>query len=208
MRTIHTLGPVLTEVAKLPVTGLVVLDIDETILHSGEGVGSETWYDERIKANLAAGMDTAAAVLESNDAWEKEQPGLAVFLTEPILLTLLQLAEKQGVHTLGLTARRPEMAEATKTQFSRIGVELTASRWWNKNVVVSELASYIDGVLYGGPLVDKGSALFNFFTKVGAVPTSIVFVDDKQYHLQSMEKLCAENQIPSACFHYLRPTGK
>lgn len=204
MQPIESLTYIQPYVQQLKTDGVLVLDIDETVLHSGEGPGSEPWYDERIRGSIAKGMSEDDAVLEANDAWEKMQSGLPVYLTEPVLLEILADCKKRGVPAMGLTARRPEMASATRVQLTRLGVNFLESAWEAKEIAVSSLVHHVDGVVYGGPLVDKGLAFAQFLEVVGRKPAALVFVDDRIDHIERMIRHCKRLGIAASCFWYKR----
>jgi hypothetical protein len=205
MRTIQSLQIVFDEIKNWKSDSLLVLDIDETCLHGGDGYGSETWYEQVIQTYLDAGTPYSQAVMQANDLWESKQDDVQYFLTEKVLISILDHCLAKAIPTMGLTARRPEMSAATHKHLIELGVDLTKTARIKWAGVLSNEASYENGIIYGGPLVNKGQALIAFLEREKIQVSRVAFADDKKYHCESVETVCAERRIATHCFCYQRP---
>lgn len=204
MQVIQTLQPILQLIQKAGSETLLLLDIDETLLTGGDGYGGERWYDDRIRASVQRGMAEEQAVIEANAAWEAAQPDLPVAITENTVLEILETAKKRKVSTMGLTARRPETAALTARQLKSLGIDLRLTQWRSDDFSITVHARHVAGILYGGPLVEKGLLLGTLLDVSKSLPQQIVFADDKAHHALQVKAQSQARGIIAHCFQYLR----
>lgn len=204
MQVIQTLHPILQIIQKAGSETLLLLDIDETLLTGGDGYGGERWYDDRIRASVQKGMAEEEAVIEANAAWEAAQPDLPVAITEDTVLEILETAKKRKVATMGLTARRPQTSALTARQLKSLGIDLRLTQWRSDDFSITVQARHVAGILYGGPLVEKGLLLGTLLDVSKTLPQQIVFADDKAHHAQQVKAQCQARGIIAHCFQYLR----
>lgn len=204
MQVIQTLQPILQLIQKADSETLLLLDIDETLLTGGDGYGGERWYDDRIRKSIHDGMTPDDAVLEANAAWEAAQPDLPVSITEPIVLKILETAKLRKVFTMGLTARRPETCALTSRQLASLGINLRPTEWRHDDFSITIHARHVAGILYGGPLVEKGLLLGTLLDVSKKLPKQIIFADDKAHHALQVKAQCQSRGIIAHCFQYLR----
>lgn len=162
----------------------LVLDIDETLVTTQEFKGCEKWYEERVKHHHALGPK--ASVEKANEEWE------AVHLKTPVVcvedsIPVWVAAFQQARPTIGATARAPRFAERTRAQLKAAGIEFQP---FKRDQTLSQFASYQNGILFVGPLGNKGLSLKELFSTIGK-PPSVVMVDDKIHHLQSASEQLA-----------------
>ena len=204
MQVIQTLQPILQLIQKAGSETLLLLDIDETLLTGGDGYGGERWYDDRIRKSVQGGMAEDEAVLEANAAWEAAQPDLPVAITEATVLEILETAKQRKVFTMGLTARRSETSALTARQLKSLGINLRLTEWRHDDFSITVHARHVAGILYGGPLVEKGLLLGTLLDVSKTLPQQIVFADDKAHHALQVKVQCQARGIIAHCFQYLR----
>src|SRR4051812_29148409 len=141
-----------------PAGAWVVLDLDETLLTTQGYFGSETWYEKLIENHCLRGVDVKTASGLANAEWEKAHATLEMLPTEPEVLPMLQ--DWNGT-LLGLTCRRGEFAGRTREQLSIAGYPFFAPA----GIADRDLGvfgHYKGGVLYVGPVGNKGRSLGHF----------------------------------------------
>ncbi len=158
----------------------LILDIDETLVTTEKFPGCEKWYEERVHHHKTLG--TEAAVEKANAEWEEIHLKTAVVCVEKSIPFWLASFQKTR-RTIAATARAPRFAKRTRAQLKEVGIEFSGS---GETHELSNSASYQNGVLYVGPLGNKGSSLTELFLKIGK-PASVVMVDDKLHHLEGAE---------------------
>lgn len=128
--------------------------------------------------------------------------------SDPILvdastpLLLMQLKEK-GAAVMALTASFTgsfgsiDNMEKWRTQhLRRLGIDFSKSAPHTSPVLFNNLASYrgnfpnyVEGILFAnGKVVSKGEALLSFIEKTQLMPEKILFVDDLEENLKSLEE--------------------
>lgn len=114
---------------------------------------------------------------------------------------LLQLAGK-GIPAIALTANLTgEFAsiknmETWKIKHLRIlGIDFSKNNFHKEQIIFKDLPSfrgnysvYTEGIIFvNGTRCSKGEALLAFFEKIGAYPKEVIFVDDREENLKSVE---------------------
>jgi hypothetical protein len=78
----------------------------------------------------------------------------------------------------------------------RLGIDFSQSAPYQSEIVFNELApyrgnysAYLDGILFvNGTEISKGDALLAFLEKTNFFPNRIVFIDDREDNLKSVEE--------------------
>lgn len=76
-----------------------------------------------------------------------------------------------------------------------LGIDFTQSAPYQKSLVFDDLSpyrgnysTYLDGILFvNGTTVSKGDAFLSFLKKTGFLPEKIIFIDDREDNLKSLE---------------------
>ncbi len=92
-----------------------------------------------------------------------------------------------------------------------LGIDFSKTSPAKTPIVFSELTSYrgnyttyIDGMMFvNGKDVTKGEALIAFFDKAGYRPSKIIFVDDREENVKSVEQAAATLGIAYTGIHFL-----
>lgn len=66
---------------------------------------------------------------------------------------------------------------------------------------VTHAAKYSEGILFGANN-DKGKIMLQFFERTGYWPKKIIFLDDKQSHLEPVKKIAEQRGIPFIGLRY------
>jgi hypothetical protein len=167
---------------------LVVLDIDQTLLVSEGMYASEPWYEWLVEQNVQKGMAETVAVWAANAEWEKAGRAMDFVPIEPDAPRWLGEWEKKG-HAMGLTARDQPIAARTREHLNGGGFVLNGAVGAPATLRLAGLGAYEGGVLYVGPVGEKGPALAAFLLQLPRMPERVYFADDKMHHVLSVRKV-------------------
>lgn len=178
---------------------LLIFDLDNTIMETTQTLGSDQWFEhyvhgvisDLVKAGKSKedatkeGLQTALAV------WKRIQQVTTMQLVEPNTAKLVR--EKQSkIRVMGLTARPGDLSSTTRKQLLSLAVDLNLSPV-SKDVLIQK-ADHADyeaklekGILFSGNN-KKGEMLVKLLERIQLSPKKIVFVDDKQRNVDSVEK--------------------
>lgn len=165
----------------------VVLDIDHTLLRSAEYFGSEPWYERRIEHHIEQGREEAHAILDANDDWERASLQVAWVPVEASAPRWVRGWQEARYPLFGLTCRAGNHAPHTHRQLTTAGFDLSATA----HTLAEEWrggGSYAHGILFLGPLGEKGPVLREFALSAPEPPTHVFFVDDKMAHVHSVRR--------------------
>ncbi|MBY0370684.1 DUF2608 domain-containing protein [bacterium] len=196
----HTLGeevsslePVFAAARRVGKGAWIVLDIDHTLLRSSEYFGSEPWYEACIERHIQTGLPEAEAILAANADWEKVGATVRWVAVEERSPEWLRNWQASPALIMGLTCRTGVFAEPTRAQLLSVGIDLAATalkKTWSGG------GAYHGGVLYMGPLGEKGPVLREFALSAEVPPSHVFFVDDRHGHVRSVRHELAQSGIP------------
>ena len=189
LEEITSLKTLLDAANQAPADGsLVVLDIDQTLLRCSSDWGSEPWYEWVVRQNTQAGLGEVEAILAANAEWEKAGQVVAFEPVEKSAPGWLRDWEKKG-RAIGLTARHVRIAARTREHLSDNGFALNGASGLAERVDLGSLGVYEKGVVYVGPVGEKGPALAEFVGRLPERPQRVYFADDKSHHIYSVRKI-------------------
>jgi len=128
--------------------------------------------------------------------------------SDPILIDqctpkLLQEIAQKGIPAMALTANLTgefstikNMQEWRVKGLRRMGIDFSVGAPYQSEIIFNELApyrgnysTYLDGILFvNGTGISKGDALLAFLEKTTFSPNKIVFIDDREDNLKSVEE--------------------
>lgn len=145
--------------------------------------------------------------------------------SDPVLIDdrtpqFLQLVIQRGIPAMALTANLTgQFEKISKMEHWRIqglrqlGIDFSKTAPCQNSLIFDDLTSYrgnyttyLNGVLFvNGTTVSKGEAFLSFLEKTGFYPNKIVFVDDREDNLKSLEAAIQkiDKQIEYHGFHYI-----
>lgn len=162
----------------------LVLDVDETLLRSPTHYGSEAWYYEQVDKHEKSGLTEHDATLAANADWEKSQTDDTMVAVEQSAGPGLSQWQKRHV-AMGLTARSTRVAALSHRQLTKEFLNVRGV----PNVADFKLDAdthYFEGVLYVGPVGNKGQSLSRFIQTLETKPKHVIFVDDREGHLKTV----------------------
>ena len=180
----------LTKLSYTPQSHLLLLDIDNTLLHPNQMIGSQEWFyfylqrsfdrqgvKEEVK-QYAIDLCTAINLVSSVHPVEK--------ITPEVILRL----QKQKVCIIGFTTRGHSMATATCRQLNSLGLNLekTAPTQVRFSLTKVPEVYFQNGVLYTSG-ANKGQALLEFLSQLSFRPSQIIYINDKKEPLEGVESM-------------------
>jgi len=205
---------------------VVVLDLDETCFtaNTENALATSAWFEDLMQRwvpvlQSEAGMTHAEVLMECLAVVDCFYPLVPAKITEEGLPGLLESLKHKGIATIGLTARRPDLAEATWQQlgdrcylvFDSLSPPLDPAS-------VRELEDYLRSNGYAAPdnpdawegiRQDRGvwftanankGAMLRQILKAG---THVIFADDSARHLHDT-KAALDGYAASLCLlHYI-----
>lgn len=141
---------------------------------------------------------------------------LMTISSDPILIDehipeLLQKINQRGIAAMALTANLTgslgpikNMEEWRINALRLLGIDFTHLAPYQKQIVLSDLSpyrnnysTYLDGVLFvNGTTVSKGDAFLSFLEKTALFPEKIIFIDDREENLKSLEAAIQKLERP------------
>lgn len=180
---------------KTPKT-LIVFDIDNTIARSQRELGSDEWFCYLVDQKIAAGYDKLSAIAITLPMLYYAQFNIPLIPTEPIAPLLIAYLEKNSIPFVGLTSRSLPLSERTHEQLCAIAMDFETSAIMNNKMIFfpTEQALYLHNILFVGNH-DKGEMLLKLCDSLNYQPDCIIFIDDKAYHVQSVEAAAKSRNI-------------
>lgn len=167
---------------------VLVVDIDNTILTSGQDLGTTKWGWNHVSRMEKMGYthDEAMALTHAvfHQVWRLSEPRLV----DERIPDVIRRFQKQGIKVLGLSNRDPSLAYVTSDQLCRLNIDLTRSSLDSDDfkVFAATETHYVEGILFVGDMGDKGKALNAFLRMVLQRPDKVVFVDDRMRNVSNV----------------------
>jgi hypothetical protein len=186
---------------------LVVFDIDNTLLESVQTLGSDQWFDYLVdQGKRVRRWSEDRAIAEAVVIWNRVQEDTQVRPIEPDTPALIKRLQARGVRVIALTARSSGAAAVTERQLRSVGIDLGRNPLPRPAVRPKQKQDtsqpWVGAILFLGENQSKGEALTTLVRSLPTPPSSVVFIDDKQRHTQSVDQAMARLKIPVIAFRY------
>jgi hypothetical protein len=214
-----TMQDVLTYFSDADADTLAIFDVDMVLVQPGD----PAFHMANMKRFGAIAKQITKEVPK-----EKQMMFLSLMTTssDPLLIdecTLIlldQLAQKH-VPAMALTANLtgsfgqiPNMEKWRIESLSKVGIAFAKTAPFKGNILFNELpsyrgfySSYLDGILFvNGAAASKGDAFLAFIEKTELAPSKIIFIDDREDNLKSLEEAVKKLPYPIV-YHGLHYTG-
>ena len=201
VREIKSMKEILKEVDSQT---LLVFDLDNTLMEPLQSLGSDQWYYYIIKKYKEVDkLSDQEAYDKADKVWNQTQWLIQVKAVENLTPELIRQLQKKKIKMMGLTARTYDISDITLKQLSSIGIHLGHSvSSQDMSFQLVDMAHFKDGIVFQGEHNSKGAVFVEFLKKLNLKPKKVVFVDDKQKHVNSMEKALGEAKIKYIGFRY------
>lgn len=184
---------------------LLLLDIDNTLIHPVQELGTDQWFHSRINHYRSRGYSYGDALELALPEWEAVQNISVMRLVEPDWdLFVEKLQGNPHIQVMGMTTRGLSLATRTIHQLCTLGIDLSKHAptkeempFYNANKVIL----YRKGIFFTSG-THKGKALKQFLEKINFMPSKVVFVNDKRGHLRQVEETMEKENIPFVGLRY------
>jgi len=197
---------------------LIVFDVDQTLIKQCDIIfRPEAANNEFVKL---FNNEVAERHKEIDDPvyWEclwTKQLLFNVCLVEPIILDIIKNLQERGVKTIALTHMRtgsvgiiPNMQHWRFEQLRELGIDFSTS-FSVQELFFTDLApnngnypAYYKGILCTGRTNSKGETLKAFLDYLGWRPSKVIYIDDKEKFVVSVQELMEQYNIPFQGFIY------
>lgn len=176
---------------------LVLLDIDDTLLHTAQMLGSDEWFSSRINQYKEEGLSTQESLEKTLAEWEGIRHLTKMVAVEPGANQVLAALQENGVSIIGLTAQELSLSTRTMKQLRANGFDLSLTAICTEPHCISVNGRnilYRNGIIFTSGS-SKAQALFAICREIGYTPKRLLLVDDKESHLKDVEQAAQERGI-------------
>ena len=182
---------------------LVIFDIDNTLVHTEQEIGSDAWAYWMVQQKLKQGMLPSQAINYMFDLFCYVHDHIEVFPVEEQTVHVLHTLKERDIPTICLTGRPSRMIDRTLEQLKNAGCELNSPERFTKPIsfIIKQQVELSQGVICGG-IHDKGDVLSMLVDTLSyRLPETVIFIDDKKSCVESIAKTCSDR---SAAYTGLR----
>lgn len=182
---------------------LVIFDIHNTLIQPAQQLGTYQWVLHTYRELVAKGMSVVDAKNESMRRALIVAECSDMKPIEPNTPTLLRQLQDAGIGLMALTGSPARYSEKIPDQLLSCGIDLTRTCPIKDSFEMSPSgeAKYADGIIYAGG-ADKGEVLKKFFELSALRPHRIVYIDDRQHEIESVQRALTQMAVDSTCIRY------
>jgi len=175
---------------------IVVFDLDNTLVHPGQELGSDQWFSYMFKEKLASGMSRPDVLTFILPLYYEIYDHIPLYPVEPEGPAILSTLQKKGIKTVALTTKSLPLVARTQIQLKDAGFSFAPKGPFNCELTVQleKPALLSHGIIFCNDN-NKGPTLLKTLNTLNCIPKKIVFVDDKLSNLLDVEKDCLLNKI-------------
>jgi hypothetical protein len=166
---------------------LIILDIDNTLYHPRQMLGSDEWFDYFHKKQCSLHGNTPEARQHVVHLWRAIQTVTEVIPIEAQTALLVQSIQNKACCVMAMTTRGPEMANTTFQQTASLKIDLSRTSPTKVRFQIHKMPEvhYGNGILFtnGNP---KGEVLKEFLHQIQWMPSQIIYVNDKKEPLDEV----------------------
>lgn len=182
---------------------LVIFDIDNTLIEPVQELGSNQWFENRMKEYISYGCSKPDALEKALREWTAIQNITLVKLVEPEIAGIVKDLQTLGYTVMGLTTRGLGISTCTLHQLQTVNIDLKTTAPTDAEIFFMNERSVL---FRGGTLftagTHKGNALEKFLKTIDCKPSSILFINDKYSHLLPVEDYCDKFAVPFVGMRY------
>jgi FMN phosphatase YigB (HAD superfamily) len=170
---------------------LVLFDLDNTLMEPTQTLGSDEWFHQQLSDYTERGLTRMQAIQELLPIWHRIVQVSPFQVLEEDTADLVADVQAQAAYVTAVTARGPELIQATRRHLRQVGVVLSGHALPVIDQDQLPLA-YDQGVLLCNG-VHKGKALLRLLEHTSGLDFDrIVFVDDLEKNVRAVEEAASE----------------
>ena len=184
---------------------MVIFDIDNTLAEPDnlDQYGSDQWLQTHVERIVEKGIPTVKAWDIMLPLWFEIQkdPKFSLRPVEKNTVEIFKDIQKLSDKTIGLTARSFPILSDTLRLLKHVGINFLDNGFTEDFMFDGVPGEYTHGIFFCGT-GDKGESLLELFARLNYYPDIIIFVDDKEKNVQSVEKAALLKNIEFLGIHY------
>lgn len=183
---------------------LVIFDIDNTLVHTKQELGSDAWAYWFVEQKLKEGIAPHKALNHMFELFRHIHAHIDIYPVETHSVSIVQQLKNLEIPTICLTGRTASMIDVTQEQLAKAGFILNSPERFKQAVTwkLDHPVEMANGIICGG-INDKGQVLSHVFQKLECpIPSSVVFVDDKKSCIDSISRICLKDGIDYTGIRY------
>lgn len=183
----------------------IFLDLDNTVIESRSEVGGDQWFTCMIQMACETLLDSDTACRYVIDIYHSIQHIVRAQAVEAEAVFLIRALQDIGLPVVALTARDYCLLAPTVRQLNEAGIRFFESYYYFMGdnfdpecpvSLTQDNKTILDhGIIFCAGQ-NKGKCLQAFFEFLGRQPAHLVMVDDKLRHLETVQTLALQLQIP------------
>ena len=176
---------------------LVIFDLDNTIMQPKQVLGSDQWFSQYYRRYMDEGIHQTYALSKTLDVYHKVQHKTEMKIVDTQTLKIIEQIKSRGLPIVAITARGEELADITLHQLQSLGVSFKSDYLLYEEMHLGPKGEILarDGVVFMSGR-NKGSVLKDLLDKTQIEPNKIIFIDDKQACVESLEHASLSLGIP------------
>lgn len=188
-----------------PAKVMVVCDIDNTLIMPVQHLGTVAWGEHMMASLINKGIPPQQVEEIGNILWKLVQARIAVTTVDPNTSSIIKQIKDRGIPVLGLTAREVEESVYTPSQLKSVDIILSGQPGLPASTQHYEWeipSLYDNGILYVTPYNRKSESLLAFLAHNEIQLEFLIFIDDKQHHVEDVESACKAQGIECFALRY------
>lgn len=183
---------------------LVIFDIDGTLIVPSSALLDLSICPRSFLKQLSSVYENKEDLFE--EMFHKALKECPQKLTETDIPKLLRRIEKKNAKMIALTNRRKD--KRTFLQFKSVGLDFSTSFEHLEYLDLEQKSagkpspSFYKGVIFAAGK-DKGKTLGKFLDQINYVPQKVIFIDDQEHFLASVDAELTRRGISHICYHYI-----
>lgn len=180
---------------------LILFDLDNTLIEPTTALASDQWFDASLRFYQENGLSLKQAVDKLLPIWIGLFKQTTMKPVEPETVKFVSNLQLR-LPVIAFTARDSSLRELTAKQLQALGITFNTPVLAQQSFdLEAENIYFTQGVLFCSGQ-DKCHTLLKFLKQLCLQPHLIVFVDDKEHHLQSVAKAAEQVGARFVGFRY------
>ena len=182
---------------------LVLLDLDNTVFTPDTGHVGHVWFKYMLMYGQSVGYDYAAAYAITQAEFMRRQHELRVIPAEAASIATIHALQQRGIPVIGLTGREQTIRDFTLRDLASLKLDFVASIPTPECLAldIPGYAAWHQGIGFCNNN-DKGVVLDHLFAATSYRPQQIIFVDDVEKHVVSVQQSALRHNIPYVGLRY------
>ncbi len=167
---------------------LIILDIDDTLLLPVQTLGRDSWFQYRLRYHQTKESSYELALDKALAEWEAIRHLTEVEIVEEGTEKVIEELQS-SYNVMGLTTQSLTLSSRTVNQLLTLNIDLSKNPPWPHDYYFINKVGvlYYQGILFTSG-TRKGQALLKLLDHISYTPSHIIFINDKETHLQDVEE--------------------